>query len=154
VTDFANSAVSDLERVTAAASAVSLGHSPGGLKEIPLKAADAMEAFYRMRQSAERDLGSVETRVNAVNAAYAGDTRGTGRGRAQPQDAESGGTGESTTIHVKMSDVNVSISAVDHSGVEKLFREKIRPQLIHDMETNAEQTATRMEAAARRHRRA
>lgn len=149
VVDFANRAVEELERVTEAASAISLGHSPGGLKEIRLKTRDALDAFASMRRGAIRDLGVVERSVNAVNGALnAASAEGRGRWRDRA-DAER--PTDSTTIQITMPEMKVDISALNAEGVEKVYAEKIHPRIVHALETNTHQFATRVAKASRRY---
>jgi hypothetical protein len=150
VTDFADHAVREMQRVGEAVDAVSFGHSPGGLKEIPYKTREALAAFSAMRTHAERDMGAVEGAVNAMSAAM--DTRVHGMPKDDPNrwtTVPEGGGG--TKVEIK-NEVSIEITTLDPKDMDRVWREDFHPRLMSALDTNDRQTASRMEAATRRHR--
>lgn len=55
------------EDVSYAVDAVSLGHSPGGIKEIPIKLREAIDAAHLFKRQAVADFEATEAAVNALS---------------------------------------------------------------------------------------
>lgn len=56
-----------LEDLSYDVDAISLGHSPGGLKEIPIKAQEAISAFQQMFRNSQGELNQLYQLINAIN---------------------------------------------------------------------------------------
>jgi hypothetical protein len=64
--EWAGGVLSELGRVEDAVNAVSFGHSPGGLKEFPIKLQEAIDAAREFKDNMVREMGIVEDTVNGL----------------------------------------------------------------------------------------
>jgi hypothetical protein len=109
-----------------AVDAVSLGSSPGGLKEIPLKIAEARKAFAAFEEMGVGSAEEVKKSVDALSGAQAtiGMAGGTATAASVAQTPLAGAaSGGGETFHI-------SIQALDASGVDQITESKLIPAIV------------------------
>jgi len=117
---WADELVSAANAAQEAVDGVSLGHSPGGLKEIPLKIKDAMAAFKDFEHIGVGSAEEVQKSVDALSSAHANiGIAGDAAGGA----ATAGGGGGGETFHI-------TIQALDSAGVDGLTETKLIPAIV------------------------
>jgi len=108
----------------AAVDAVSFGSSPGGIKEIPLKLAQSMQAFRDWQKVSVGAAGAVRDAIDASigstdGIAYAGQMSG---------DAAIAAAAEAKAQQDMIS-LNVAISTIDTQGMEEAVEKKMLPAI-------------------------
>jgi hypothetical protein len=143
--------------------AISLGHSPGGLKEIRIKLREAIDSLREFRAAGRENLRGVEDSVNAVvdrmgevkpatDDVFKGDRKDSTDPFADEtaprpvvaapptgeQPAEGEKKPEQPAVQVVLSP-EFKIDTIDAAGMEAAVREKIGPQMIAQMRNNTDQ---------------
>lgn len=114
-------AVSAANDVAAAVNAISFGHSPGGIKEIPLKFAEATHAAERFASLTVGHLDNVYRRLpNGTYSFGLNDVTSAAAAQVQQQASADGGS-----IHATF-----HISTIDADGFEEVVNSKVYPKLI------------------------
>ena len=110
----------------AAVDAVSLGQSPGGIKEIPLRLDQAMRAFKAWEQ---QGVTSAQHVKRAVDAEYGGMQARVGMVHATTAAQEAAHWAPEEGGHT----FNFSISAIDGADVQRVVEGKILPAMVKAM---------------------
>jgi hypothetical protein len=153
-----------LAEMEANVAAISLGRSPGGLKEIAIKSAEGIAAMRALRDSVNADAMSMEGTINRyvatlgtatdIDPATANPLAGAVAppASAPPPTAQptEGAASESMVINVTMPPVSANIQTLDPSKMSDVWTTQIRPLLAKDFENNAGQFATQLAKATTR----
>lgn len=161
--DFARTAGDALGDVEGDVNAISLGRSPGGLKEIRIKVREAIEALRDLRASGRDNLrdvedavGGVVERMEEVQPATGDVFKGENKGgdpfaeetapasvqvappTGEQPPAEPAATATQPPVQVVFQP-EFKIDTIDAAGMEQAVREKIGPQIITQMRSNTDQ---------------
>jgi hypothetical protein len=140
--EWADEAVAAAQRVEDAINGVSVGHSPGGIKEIPIKLREAMAAFKDWEDVGVSSAEAVEDSINAIGESQAavvsmnGASSGLKDQQAMVQQAQiardsnfmkamlaQGGGGDQFSV-------SVDIDAIDSQGMEQAVESRVIPALV------------------------
>ncbi len=131
IADWSRDAQQQFEDVASAASAISLGHSPGGLKEIPITIDRAIPAIQRLH----RQIGTLESSYGTTTGAASRlgyDAAGVNGGAGQ---------GGSTTIIISPT---ITASALDGEDLHNSLVERTMPKVVEILESGVGQFASRV----------
>jgi hypothetical protein len=101
---------------------VSMGHSPGGIKEIPLKLAEARAAFREFQKSGVLSAERVQAAIDAMSGASMGAANFAAPGLTSAAASASGGDNYS---------FDISLSALDMNGAGQLIENTLLPGIVN-----------------------
>lgn len=132
ISEWARQAKEDFDKVGGAATAISLGHSPGGLKEIPIQVDRSVPAIQRLHRQISTLEDAYGTTTNtAARLGYA----------VADSDAASRTSEGGTTV---IFSPQISVSAMDGEELHDTLTNRTMPKMMEIFESGVGQHRTRL----------